>query len=1086
MLRFLPLVFIISTDAAIPSVAIDTCPSDQVPPLPNPYDLDCTAFSTSYADSATEVCCYSSVTDTSGVTTDSIEKYANTCYYDCNQPSNGGGYSYYSMANYYCGACCNTAAAAVDPNNCTDPDNTTSVDCTTQGVDQDWGFCPDYTTTGDQCTSCDPAVSDPCLYRGSAYECVSDDSSQPICNKCTHPCEGVSNCEYSASGDTCDVTTTDTDGNVVGTGEVGTCQYTDLANYDLQCLTCEPNPTTTAAATTSDPCPANPTTTATVSCPNEPTSPQCTSTGGDCVQDVGGQTVTGTCSMDSTDRCWFCDTTTTNPCPDEPVNTAGIAYCTAVDDDCVDDTGVTGTCDYGTGSNCFTCYPDPTTTATVTVPDPCADVYPYCTAFGGFCDVATMDSTTGAWSGTGEIGSCQYDANQCLDCVACADQLTTCSAVGEDCNEITQDANGNTVTGAAGTCDYDTTAGTNAYGCFTCYPNPTTTATVSCPDEPVDPATGVASCTASSGSCSVSGVSGTCSMDADGCWFCDPITDPCTDRCWFCAVTDPCDVGVSYCTTYGDQCDILGTGFVGLCNGYDSNDCLLCCSTTCTALDEDCDTETGAAGTCVYDTTSGSNTYGCFTCDPNPTTTATVSCPNEPTSPQCTSTGGDCVQDVGGQTVTGTCSMGTDRCWFCAVTDPCDGVSYCTTYGDQCDVQGTGEIGSCQYDTNQCLDCVACPDQDTECTALDQDCNDETGTAGICDYDATSATNAVYGCFTCYAVDPCPNTPDECTNIAAGTVGPCFITSTSSGMSTTVDGTCALDADGCYFCSETDPCANAYPSCTASTADCDVATMDSTGNWVGTGEVGTCVCTDSCCTCEPDATTTVDPNPDLCADEHPYCTTEGEFCDDVAMDAAGAWVGTGDSGSCEYDTNDCWICDADETTTSAPDATTTSASDPCATEATDCVSTGDTCAVSSDDGVTTTSEGICEMSDNRCWVCVERTDTTETPTDTTSASDTTASEDTTAAGDTTAAADTTAAGDTTAAADTTTAGDTTAAADTTASADTTAAGDTTADAGTTVAVDTSAVGTLHDPSSAAYRDHYMSIIAVLYAFSFLL
>eukprot|EP01084_Bolivina_argentea_P211627 359962_1 len=121
MLRFLPLVFIISTDAAIPSVAIDTCPSDQVPPLPNPYDLDCTAFSTSYADSATEVCCYSSVTDTSGVTTDSIEKYANTCYYDCNQPSNGGGYSYYSMANYYCGACCNTAAAAVDPNNCTDP-----------------------------------------------------------------------------------------------------------------------------------------------------------------------------------------------------------------------------------------------------------------------------------------------------------------------------------------------------------------------------------------------------------------------------------------------------------------------------------------------------------------------------------------------------------------------------------------------------------------------------------------------------------------------------------------------------------------------------------------------------------------------------------------------------------------------------------------------------------------------------------------------------------------------------------------------------------------------------------------------------
>eukprot|EP01084_Bolivina_argentea_P281843 482317_1 len=96
---------------------------------------------------------------------------------------------------------------------------------------------------------------------------------------------------------------------------------------------------------------ANPTTTATVSCPNEPTSPQCTSTGGDCVTDVGGQTVTGTCSMDSTDRCWFCDTTTTNPCPDEPVNTAGIAYCTAVDDDCVDDTGVTGTCDYGTGSN---------------------------------------------------------------------------------------------------------------------------------------------------------------------------------------------------------------------------------------------------------------------------------------------------------------------------------------------------------------------------------------------------------------------------------------------------------------------------------------------------------------------------------------------------------------------------------------------------------------------------------------------------------------------------------------------------------------------------------------------------------------
>eukprot|EP01083_Nonionella_stella_P253340 871787_1 len=809
MLRFLPLVFIISTDAAIPSVAIDTCPSDQVPPLPNPYDLDCTAFSTSYADSATEVCCYSSVTDTSGVTTDSIEKYANTCYYDCNQPSgqSGGGYSYYSMANYYCGACCNTAAAAVDPNNCTDPDNTTSVDCTTQGVDQDWGFCPDYTTTGDQCTSCDPAVSDPCLYRGSAYECVSDDSSQPICNKCTHPCEGVSNCEYSASGDTCDVTTTDTDGNVVGTGEVGTCQYTDLANYDLQCLTCEPNPTTTAAATTSDPC------------PDEPTSPQCTSTGGDCVTDVGGQTVTGTCSMDSTDRCWFCDTTTTNPCPDEPVNTAGIAYCTSVDDDCVDDTGVTGTCDYDTGSNCFKCYP-----------------------------------------------------------------------------------------------------------------NPTTTAAVSCPNEPVDPTTGVASCTTpSGGSCFESGVSGTCSMDADGCWFCDPT-----------------------------------------------------------------------------------------------------------------------------------------------VTDPCDGVSYCATYGDQCDVQGTGEIGSCQYDTNQCLDCVACPDQDTECTALDQDCNDETGTAGICDYDATSATNAVYGCFTCYAVDPCPNTPDECTNIASGTVGPCFITSTSSGMSTTVDGTCALDADGCYFCSETDPCANAYPSCTASTADCDVATMDSTGNWVGTGEVGTCVCTDSCCTCEPDATTTVDPNPDLCADEHPYCTTEGEFCDDVAMDAAGAWVGTGDSGSCEYDTNDCWICDADETTTSAPDATTTSASDPCATEATDCVSTGDTCAVSSDDGVTTTSEGICEMDDNRCWVCVERTDTTETPTDTTSASDTTASEDTTAAGDTTAAADTTAAGDTTAAADTT------------ASADTTAAGDTTADAGTTVAVDTSAVGTLHDPSSAAYRDHYMSIIAVLYAFSFLL
>eukprot|EP01083_Nonionella_stella_P100921 285327_1 len=546
------------------------------------------------------------------------------------------------------------------------------------------------------------------------------------------------------------------------------------------------------------------------------------------------------------------------------------------------------------------------------------------------------------------------------------------------------------------------------------------TAAVSCPNEPVDPTTGVASCTTpSGGSCFESGVSGTCSMDADGCWFCDPITDPCVGVSYCTTYGDQCD-GVSDCTTFGDQCDGQGTGVIGSCQ-YDANQCLDCVAcadqlTTCSAVGEDCNeitqdangnTVTGAAGTCDYDTTAGTNAYGCFTCYPNPTTTATVSCPDEPVDPatgvaSCTSTaGGSTSCSVSG--VSGTCSMDADGCWFCdPITDPCVGVSYCTTYGDQCDVQGTGEIGSCQYDTNQCLDCVACPDQDTECTALDQDCNDETGTAGICDYDATSATNAVYGCFTCYAVDPCPNTPDECTNIAAGTVGPCFITSTSSGMSTTVDGTCALDADGCYFCSETDPCANAYPSCTASTADCDVATMDSTGNWVGTGEVGTCVCTDSCCTCEPDATTTVDPNPDLCADEHPYCTTEGEFCDDVAMDAAGAWVGTGDSGSCEYDTNDCWICDADETTTSAPDATTTSASDPCATEATDCVSTGDTCAVSSDDGVTTTSEGICEMSDNRCWVCVERTDTTETPTDTTSASDTTASEDTTAAGDTTA------------------------------------------------------------------------------------
>eukprot|EP01083_Nonionella_stella_P253342 871796_1 len=647
----------------------------------------------------------------------------------------------------------------------------------------------------------------------------------------------------------------------------------------------------------------------------------------------------------------------------EPVDpTTGVASCTTPSGGSCFESGVSGTCSMD-ADGCWFCDP--------TVTDPCDGVSD-CTTFGDQCD----------GQGTGVIGSCQYDANQCLDCVACADQLTTCSAVGGDCNEITQDANGNTVTGAAGTCDYDTTAGTNAYGCFTCYPNPTTTATVSCPDEPVDPATGVASCTASSGSCSVSGVSGTCSMDADGCWFCDPT------------VTDPCD-GVSDCTTYGDQCD----GDVGLCNGYDSNDCLLCCSTTCTALDEDCDTETGAAGTCVYDTTSGTNTYGCFTCDPNPTTTATVSCPNEPTSPQCTSTGGDCVTDVGGQTVTGTCSMdSTDRCWFCDTTT-----------------------------TNPCPDEPVNTAGIAYCTAVDDDCVDDTGVTGTCDYGTGS------NCFTCY--------PDP-TTTATVTVP--------------------------------DPCADVYPYCTAFGGFCDVATMDSTGNWVGTGEVGTCVCTDSCCTCEPDATTTVDPNPDLCADEHPYCTTEGEFCDDVAMDAAGAWVGTGDSGSCEYDTNDCWICDADETTTSAPDATTTSASDPCATEATDCVSTGDTCAVSSDDGVTTTSEGICEMDDNRCWVCVERTDTTETPTDTTSASDTTASEDTTAAGDTTAAADTTAAGDTTAAADTT------------ASADTTAAGDTTADAGTTVAVDTSAVGTLHDPSSAAYRDHYMSIIAVLYAFSFLL
>eukprot|EP01083_Nonionella_stella_P286027 973485_1 len=207
MWLFLSLVFLISTNAQLSPIGACV---DQ-----NPFNLNCDAYSSSYGDS--EVWCYH-LWNSNPVLT----KFTNVCYYYCNQDSSAFPVDYYSsMSNYNCGALCNTVDTPCSGiSECTD-------------VRDNSGFCRDTSDPCLQITDCDPYVTDPCLYRGTGYECLPV-SHNSTCTKCTHPCESIdTTCDPWITYTLCDETE----------GE-GSCQMTDLPGYDgIKCSTCVPFPT---------------------------------------------------------------------------------------------------------------------------------------------------------------------------------------------------------------------------------------------------------------------------------------------------------------------------------------------------------------------------------------------------------------------------------------------------------------------------------------------------------------------------------------------------------------------------------------------------------------------------------------------------------------------------------------------------------------------------------------------------------------------------------------------------------------------------------------------------------------------------
>eukprot|EP01083_Nonionella_stella_P129941 394306_1 len=450
MWHFLPFVFIISTDTQSP---IGSCVYE------NPFNLNCDAYSASYGDS--EVWCYNSWAANPVIT-----KYTNLCYYYCNQQDPIADVDYYSsISNYNCGALCNTLdTPCVGTSECTD-------------VRDSYGFCRD---TSDQClptTDCDPTVTDPCLYRGTGYECLPV-SNTSTCTKCTHPCESVSStCDPWQPYNLCDVTTTDANGGIVATGEEGNCRYTDLPGHNaIQCLTCLPFPTTFPSIDPSRDPSSDPSTFPSMTPSVDPSH---SSSDPSAFPSMAPSANPSDSSSDPSTFPSMAPSADPSDSSSDPSTFPSMAPSADPSDSSSDPSTFPSMIPSANPSEFPTIFPsiNPSSNpSTTTTSNPCADVVTTCNTYGVFCDVITMDST-GTLVVTGEVGSCQYDANQCVYCKPCPDVLTTCTALDQDCNVHMEDANDNIVTGAAGTCVYDTTWGTNTYGCFTCYPHTTTTQT---------------------------------------------------------------------------------------------------------------------------------------------------------------------------------------------------------------------------------------------------------------------------------------------------------------------------------------------------------------------------------------------------------------------------------------------------------------------------------------------------------------------------------------------------------------------------------------------------------------------------------